>query len=98
MVRFGICNDSAQLNNIVKGSDLIGITPVVVTPQMVGTTVGLFTGVEVKKPGWKYSPSDKRVAAQLAFGKLVVSMGGLFTFATSVEKMKEITDGFTIAK
>ena len=40
-------------------SDIIGITPVTITQEMVGTRVGVFTAIEVKKPGEKPKPSQK---------------------------------------
>ncbi|BAN16872.1 hypothetical protein X848_gp62 [Edwardsiella phage PEi21] len=85
MVRYGLCNESPQLNKKLKSSDLIGVTPVTVTPLMVGHQIGVFTAIEVKKPGWHLTPGDKRAQAQAAFGALVVSKGGIFTFAQSVE-------------
>lgn len=39
---------------LVNGAaDLIGITKVVITPDMVGMTIGVFTSGEVKRPGVK---------------------------------------------
>ncbi len=83
VIRYGLGNDSQKINDVFKSSDLIGIWPVVVTPEMVGRTLGVFFAVEVKKPGWKLTPGDKRAAAQLAFGEWVQRHGGFFTFATS---------------
>jgi len=40
----------------VGSSDLIGWTPIVVTPQMVGQTVAVFTAVEAKAPNGR--PTD----------------------------------------
>jgi hypothetical protein len=40
VVKFGVGNPG--------GSDLIGFTQVVITPDMVGTTVAVFTAVEAK--------------------------------------------------
>lgn len=82
MIRFGLGNDSKRINDVFKSSDLIGIYPVVVTPDMVGRTLGLFFAVEVKAPGWKLTPGDKRAQAQLAFGEWVRKHGGVFCFAT----------------
>ena len=55
---------------VVGGSDLIGWRPVVVTADMVGTTVALFAAVEVKA-------GTKASTDQLNFIKAVSSAGGL---------------------
>lgn len=89
-VRFGLCNDSAELNERIKASDWVGITPVMVTPQMVGTVVGIFTAIETKKEGWKFSTSDKRAVAQAAFHDIVRKAGGFAGFATSVAEFLHI--------
>ena len=80
-VRFGLCNDSAQLNNHAKSSDLIGIKTVLITPEMVGQTVGVFWAVEVKRAGWKYKGTDREIA-QLRFIEAVRGMGGYAHFST----------------
>jgi len=83
-IRYGLGNDSKKLNNVWKSSDLIGITKRIVMPEHIGQEWGIFTAVEVKDPGWKFTPGDKRAVAQLAFGNHVRRMGGLFTFAPTV--------------
>lgn len=83
-VRWGICNDSAALNAKMKSSDLIGIKPVLITPEMVGHRVGQFIAREVKRPGWKYSGS-KREEAQMKFIQYIVAMGGNARFTCSPE-------------
>lgn len=68
-------------------SDLVGFTSVVVTPEMVGLPVAIFTVCEVKKPGFARS---ERVKAQQRFIDLVVSWGGRGRIATSVEEAQSL--------
>lgn len=89
-IRFGLCNDTKALSEKVKSSDLIGITPVIITPEMVGHVVGTFTSVETKPSGWVQTPSDKTATAQSAFHDIVKRAGGYAGFAQSVEDFKRI--------
>lgn len=79
-LRFGLANDTKAVNEKIKSSDLIGITPRVVTPQDIGKTFGIFTSIEVKRPGWTFK-NTAREKAQLAWIKLILKLGGFATFA-----------------
>lgn len=83
-VRYGLCNESKQMNKICKSSDLIGIKPVLITPDMVGCIIGQFLAREVKKSDWVYNPNDPHENGQLTFLNLVVSLGGDAAFCNSV--------------
>lgn len=89
-VRYGLCNDSKVLSERVKSSDFIGITPVIVTPDMVGKTIGVFTAIETKPSGWKLKDYDKRGIAQKAFHDIVKNAGGFAGFASTVAQFKKI--------
>jgi hypothetical protein len=89
-IRYGLCNDSPTLAKRVKSSDFIGITPVLITPQMIGQVIGVFTAVETKASDWKFSPSDERALAQSAFHDIVRRAGGFAGFARHIEDFKRI--------
>lgn len=69
VIKYGVCNPG--------GSDLIGWTPVLVTPDMVGQTLAVFTAVEVK------APSGRPTEHQLNFIAQVLKAGGLAGIARS---------------
>ena len=90
-VRYGLGNTSKKRNKLIKSSDLIGITKIVITPDMVGKTVGVFTAIEVKKEAWNPNKKlDSRETAQLAFIKFVLSLGGIAGFCNNVDSLKDI--------
>lgn len=81
-VRYGLANDSSQLNDVIKSADEIGLRPVLITPAHVGTTIGQFVSIEAKKPGWQPGEDPKREKAQFAWAGLIRSKGGLAVFST----------------
>jgi hypothetical protein len=63
-----------------KGSsDLIGFRPVVITPEMVGSTVAVFCAVEVKTPTGKVSPEQRH------FIDVILKNGGFAGVSRSVD-------------
>jgi len=90
VVRYGLGNISSKQNDKIKSSDLIGITTIVITQDMVGKSIGVFTAIEVKKEDWKPSDTDKREKAQRSFIDWVLKRGGLAGFANSIDSFKKI--------
>lgn len=80
-IRFGLANDSTQLNQVIKSADLIGIRPILITSQHIGQIIGQFISREVKNPSWKYK-GTAREKSQLAWADLINSLGGDACFAT----------------
>lgn len=68
----------------VGGADIIGITPVTITPDMVGKTLGVFTAHEVKTRTGRVSKE------QQTFIDAVKRAGGIAGVARSVEDAIEL--------
>lgn len=80
-VRYGLANDSKQVNERYKSADLIGWRKLSITPDMVGSHVAQFLSRECKEPGWRFSGTEREVA-QLNWATLVVAAGGDAAFVT----------------
>ena len=81
-IRYGLANDSQKMNNHIKSSDLIGIRPVVITPEMVGNVIGQFVAIEVKTEDWVFKGTPRELAQQ-KFLDLVASKGAFSSFAVN---------------
>lgn len=78
LVRYGLGNDSKSISEVLKSSDLIGLTG-----------DGRFLAVEVKAPGWRYTATSREVA-QARFLRRVIEHGGIGIFATSVADLTDV--------
>jgi len=65
-VRYGLGNISTKHNKKLKSSDLVGWTSVVITPEMVGKTVAIFTAIEVKPATFKIKEKYKENSREWA--------------------------------
>lgn len=91
-IRFGLGNESDELNSTFKFGDYIGVTPILITPDMVGKTVGVFTNYEVKPDGnlpkvlkRAMAVPDSREAGQYRAINLVRDLGGIAWFVSNAE-------------
>lgn len=82
-VRYGLANDSAKLNKIIKSSDLIGWRRVRIDQAHVGSVIAQFVARECKAANWTYSGNDHEVA-QLAWLKLINANGGDAQFCNKI--------------
>lgn len=86
VVRYGLANDSEQLNRRIKSADLICCVPQLILPGDVGKTWGRFVSIEVKRPGWVFSGTD-RENAQMAWAAAVTRLHGIAMFSTGAVKL-----------
>ncbi len=79
--RYGAMHDYMALQRIKFGckgsSDILGVTSVTVTPEMVGRKVGVITCIEVKTSTGRQSPDQK------CFQRNIESYNGIYIVATS---------------
>ena len=74
---------------LAEGShDLIGLTPVTVTPDMVGRSVAVFTSVEAKWGGGRLAPEQKN------WGKFVLGHGGIVGEARTADEAVELVRAY----
>ena len=78
-VRYGLANESAAQNRIMKSADHIGVWRRLIQPEDVGTFIGQIVSAETKREGWKYS-GQGRESAQLAWANFINAMGGIAFF------------------
>jgi len=89
LVRYGLGHTSPKQE--IKSSDLIGITEVVITQEMVGKVIGVFTAFEVKKENWDINKKlDEHEVKQNNFLMWVKLKGGIAEFVNSVDNLKQI--------
>ena len=67
-------------------SDIIACVPTIITKDMVGKTIGIFTAIEVKKNRTGYKATDK----QKAFINAISSCGGNAGVAYDIDTANEI--------
>ena len=80
-IRFGLANDSPAVNKVLKSADLIGIAPRIIQPEDIGHMIGQFVSYECKRPGWRYTGTEREVA-QNNWASLILSLGGDARFVT----------------
>ena len=85
-VRYGLANDSKQVNERLKSGDLIACQPVLIEAHHVGTRIGQFVSAEVKREDWKFTGTPREIA-QLNWINLVNSRGGWAAFVTAPEQL-----------
>lgn len=85
-IRWGLGNDSPNLNAVVKSADLIGWRPRVITAGMVNLTIAQFVSRECKKVGWTYKGTPEEVA-QNRWHSMILAAGGDSAFTTGTETL-----------
>ena len=99
-VYFGLGNTAEKRNgkkisDIRKSSDEIGYTKVLITPEMVGHELAIFTSIEYKAKGFiikKVYNEKSREAKQLVWLDMTKKAGGIGGFASCPDDIDRIFD------
>jgi hypothetical protein len=75
VVRYGLANDTATENAILKSGDLVGFERMLIQSDHVGKVIARFVSRECKPPGWVFAGTDREMA-QLRWACLINSNGG----------------------
>ena len=89
-IRYGLMNESPAINKKYKSSDLIDCVPIIIQPQHIGRTFGLFVALETKKSDWVLRQSDTHAQAQLNFINLIRQRGGAADFITNEKQVEQL--------
>lgn len=81
-IRFGLANESKNMNQNYASADLIGIAPKIITPEDIGKTMGLFLSLEIKHSDIKYAPQNQR-----NWERLVTQYGGIAKIINHVDQI-----------
>lgn len=82
-IRWGLANDSSNLNEQLKSGDLFGWRRRLITPSMVGTVIAQTVNRECKPVGWAYT-GDEHEQAQVRWHQMVLADGGDSAIVTGV--------------
>lgn len=75
-LRYGLANESAPMNQMLKSADLIGWRKLIVAPEHVGRPIAQFVSLESKRGDWRFTGKG-REAAQARWCEIVTEAGGL---------------------
>jgi hypothetical protein len=96
MIRFGLGNTGEKNTNELKFGDYVGATSIVITPDMVGQTIGVFTNLEIKPDGHMQktlsaaSRLGSREYYQWKTCEFVKDIGGLAGFVCNGDDVKKV--------
>lgn len=86
-VRYGLANDTKELNEKIKSHDLIGWRTITITPEMVGKLFAQFVSRECKEEDWTPAPPTNKdkfehEQAQRMWSAKLILAGGDAKFVT----------------
>lgn len=104
MINFGLGNDGSKASKVLKFGDYIGFTPVLITPDMVGKTLAVFTNLEIKPDGdmnktlQAASREGSREYYQWNTCEMVKAAGGFAGFVTNGKDVENVINAQNITR